>query len=204
MTMIRTITRGALSGYLRLVRLPLHGVLRLSRANGSGDSVSLCIDRLDASVRAVVGQLLNDPVLAEDAERRSAAAGKRARALHLRESAEEAEQQADREAEKREAEARRTREQASKRAKRLRGEADEKRLQGKRRAAKTSKQRKDSAQARATQAEKAVEEKRKRARLEELASKSEALQESAEALTTADGAHRLKEAAATAKAERKS
>ena len=77
----RAIPRSAVHTYLRLVRLPLDGAISLLPGNGTGakPAAELALDRLDATLRAVLARILSDPVLREDAEQRREAA-ERARA----------------------------------------------------------------------------------------------------------------------------
>src|SRR3954447_8713985 len=87
---LRVIPRTALDGYLKLVRLPLDTAVSLLPGNGTGAgaAAALALDRADAMVRGVAGMALGDPVLSDDAARRSAAADERQPALRLRTEAE--------------------------------------------------------------------------------------------------------------------
>ena len=64
---IRVIPRTAVNSWLKLVRLPLDGAIRLLPGSGSGPrpTAKLAIDRADATVRAVIAGVLGDSQLSE-------------------------------------------------------------------------------------------------------------------------------------------
>src|SRR3954453_8833450 len=79
---LRTIQRTAIGGWLSLARLPIDTALRFAGGNAPG--VKLAVDRADATARTLLGALLGDEVLQEDADRRRTAAEERERAQRLR------------------------------------------------------------------------------------------------------------------------
>ena len=115
---VRFIPRTAITGYLRLVRLPLDAVVGLLPHDGSGAGASaeLALDRTDASIRTVAGTILGDQVLLDDARRRRVAAEERRRALRLRGEAERESQEADSRLAERQERAERQRREAEERS----------------------------------------------------------------------------------------
>src|SRR5436853_5026475 len=92
--MVRTITRAAVGGYLKTVRLPFDAAARVAGGDGSS-GVGLALDRAEAAARDVAGLALRDPKLREDARRRRIATDERTRALRLRAEAEQHEEVAE-------------------------------------------------------------------------------------------------------------
>src|SRR4051794_9619073 len=77
-----TLPRAAFTSSLGVVRWPIDTGLRVSgRAEGPA---ALAVDRADANLRALVGGLVGDRALTEDAERRLTAVEQRTQALRLR------------------------------------------------------------------------------------------------------------------------
>lgn len=197
--MIRTISRAAVGGSLTLVRLPVDGALRLA----GSDSARIALDRTDATVRSVVGFVLGDEVLMEDASRRREAADERARALELRVRAAAGAERAVETVEDGAERAARTRESAAEAAARRQREARERSEARKSQAAATARKRKAAASAAAARQEEAIDAEAKGARLGTLETRSEALEEKEEALAAREEARLLREAAARSKARRK-
>jgi colicin import membrane protein len=200
---LRTISRLAVGGSLKLARLPIDGVLR---AAGGGTAVvhaKLAVDRTEAKIRALAGKAFGDEVLKDDARRRGEAANERERAAQLRAEAELRSERADERIAAQERAAERRRAQAAETAKRKRQQAQERRDLHKRTAADATRRRRNAAQTSAAQEEKVIEERAKLGRLEHLDTKADALEEKEAALRTGDEARRLRAAAANAKAERK-
>jgi hypothetical protein len=202
----RTIERTALKGSLRLARLPLDTAIRFLPGNGEGPSgrAKLAVDQVDATLLTAAGTLLRDRDVTDEAQRKLAAVRERRRATELRTQAERAGAKADEKLERRTRQAESQREKAAKRAQSRRREADERRQERIERAAKIENQRLNSSQQAAERAAEAIEQREPRARLDALKEKERALGVQEEALTAADEARRLAEAAARAKAERKS
>ncbi len=83
---MRTISRSAVGGYIKLLRLPLDAAVGLRTRNGrhgvAGATIKL--DRMEAGLRRMAGKTLGDEELVRDAERRRLAADERERAAGLR------------------------------------------------------------------------------------------------------------------------
>ena len=202
---LRTIPRATVTGYLRAARLPLDATFRLLPAGDTGrvTAARLAVDRIDATLRAVAGSVLGDPVLRDDAVRRRRAAEERRRALRLRTEAERTSERAEEGwAEHQEQIEQRLR-RADERAGAVRRSAERGREQKARRAAETASSRRRSNRETARRKREAVEERAREARLETLDTKAEALAEREEALIASDEARRLQRAAGKAKAARK-
>ena len=200
---LRTISRMAVGGSLKLARLPIDGVLRVAGDSSAVAHAKLALDRTEAKIRALAGDVLGDEALQEDASRRCEAADERERAVQLRSEAELRSERADQRVAAEEQAAERRRAQAAETAKRKRQQAQERRESHKRTAADATRRRRNAAETSAAQSEKVIEERAKLGRLEHLDAKADALEEEEAALRTADEARRLRAAASRAKAERK-
>jgi colicin import membrane protein len=200
---LRTISRMAVGGSLKLARLPIDGVLRVAGDSSAVAHAKLALDRTEAKIRALAGDVLGDEALQEDASRRCEAADERERAVQLRSEAELRSERADQRVAAEEQAAERRRAQAAETAKRKRQQAQERRESHKRTAADATRRRRNAAETSAAQSEKVIEERAKLGRLEYLDAKADALEEKEAALRTADEARRLRAAASRAKAERK-
>ena len=202
---VRVIPRTAFTGYLRLVRLPLDAAIGFLPGNGTGagPAAGLVVDRADAIVRAIAATILNDPVLYEDAERRQVAANERERALRLRSQAQRETQEADARLAERQEESARRRQQAGQRESEQRQQAARKREEKVSRAASAKRDRRVTSRQVAAQLDEAVEDLARKARLDTLDTKADALREREKALTAADEARRLRDAASRRKAARK-
>lgn len=202
---VRVIPRTALTGYLRLVRLPLDTAIGFLPGNGTGASAAagLAVDRADATLRAIVATILNDPVLHEDAQLRHAAADERKRALRLRVEAQRETKDADARLAQRQEESASRRQKAARRENEQRQQAARKRDEKVRRAADAEQNRRETSRQAAAQVEEALEGRARKARLDTLDAKGDALREKSEALTAADEARRLRDAASRRKAARR-
>jgi hypothetical protein len=201
--MIRTLSSTAIGGSLRLIRLPIDGVLALGGDRTPVTTAKLGVDRADATVRQWAGLMLGNPDLQQDAERLREATDERERALNLRAEAELRSERAGQNAEKRKQDAARRRKQATETAQQKRRSAQQRRQSTKSTAGKRATQRREAAEESAARTETVIEEGQKLSRLEQLESKQEAVREKEAALTAADEAQRLRDAAATAKQNRK-
>src|SRR5687767_2262219 len=143
MSVVRALSRAAVGGYIKAVRLPLDAALSVRRRNGSpGTSrAEIALDRMEAAARAAAGRVLADEQLREDAALRRIAADERARALRLHETATERAADADQRFERERHAAQRRRAQAARSAQAKRQEAAQERAQTTRRAARASAQR---------------------------------------------------------------
>jgi hypothetical protein len=201
---LRNITREAFDRGLRVARAPFDRAAQLLiRQGGRRDVASLYIDRADAAVRAAVGSLFGDDDLREDAASRRVAADERARALALRKEAAESQLSADDVLAQQLDEAARLREEAELEARRRLDDVDAERAKRERRAEQAAAaQARAADQARREELE-AVDRKAKRERMIVLDEEAAALDREADALTANDEAQRLRDAAATAKSDRK-
>jgi colicin import membrane protein len=127
----------------------------------------------------------------------------RERADALRDAARAQAQIAEEEREREQQQARSRREQAAQREREKKQQAVEEEQAKKRRAAQAEQRRKQAAEKAAAQREQAIDAKAKRDQFEALEAEKAALDEREVALTTADEADRLEEAAARAKGRRK-
>lgn len=191
----------AVDGYLKVVKLPLESALGLLGENAPAAKISL--DRADATVRSLAALVLNDDVLQEDANRRRLAADERERALKLRAEAQNRSEAADEKLAEREAQAERQRQEAARRAESQREQAEKERQAKAKRASDAERKRKAATEKAARLEQDAIDDRAKRARLEQLDEKSEALDKKEDALTASDEAKRLREAASATKAARK-
>jgi len=205
---VGALRRFAVDSALRLVRLPLDTMIGLLPSDGESAAAprataKLALDRADGTVRAILGNILGDPVLREDAQNRYAAADERERALRLRGEAEWMSEAADERLDQRHEQSERERKQAQQRAKAQREETDRKRREKTDRAAEVDRERLAASNEAAVRAREEVSDKASEERLEALESKAAALAQQEQALTARDEARRLRDAASRAKAERK-
>ncbi len=204
--MLGQIPRVAIGGYLKLLRLPLDGAIRLLPGDGTGaePAARLAVDRADATLRVLIGTVFGDRVMREDGQRRHEAARERERAVQLRAEAERTSENADARMEKTHAQATRQRRNADRRAKGRREHATRARAEKIERAATSERNRLDDTRQSAARAQEAAEERASRDRLDALEQRADALDEREDALTVQDEASRLADAAARVKEERKS
>ena len=202
---VRTIPGTAVDGYLRLVRVPLDGAISLLPGNGTGakPTAEIALDRLDATLRGAIANLLSDTALRDDAERRRIAAQERGRALRLRAKAGVKAEEADSRLEKRQQQATDQREQATQRAEVRRQMVARERETKKRHAAKTESGRLQASRRTAERREEAVNARASKERLKAVDAKADALRDKETELAVRDEARRLRDAAGRAKAERK-
>jgi hypothetical protein len=202
---VRTIPGTAVDGYLRLVRVPLDGAISLLPGNGTGakPTAEIALDRLDATLRGAIANLLSDTALRDDAERRRIAAQERGRALRLRAKAGVKAEEADSRLEKRQQQATDQREQATQRAEVRRQMVARERETKKRHAAKTESGRLQASRRTAERREEAVNARAPKERLKAVDAKADALRDKEKQLVARDEARRLRDAAGRAKAERK-
>jgi hypothetical protein len=201
---LRDIPRTAVGGYIKLARLPIDTGLKLIGRGGNGNATKLAADRVDATAREAAATVLGDDQLKEDAQRRHQATEQRQRAVKKRAQATRKSAEADAELQERTESAEKRRTQAAKRASQRKQTAQGAARKRQQRAAETERKRKQASEKAAEQVDEQIADRERRLRLEQLDTKSGALEEREEALTAADEAQRLEKAAATAKAERKS
>jgi colicin import membrane protein len=201
---LTTIPRIVLDSSIKLIRLPADSALKLAGGSTAASMAKLGLDRAEAAVRAGAGTVLRDDGLVHEAKRQDTAAAERKRAANLRTQAEQKEQAARQEAQQREEQAEKRRQQAEKQAEERKRSADKQRSAAKSQAAKSAQTRKANAEKAAAAEKEAAEEEARRDQLDGLETKREALEKREEALTASQEADRLSDAAARAKAERKS
>jgi hypothetical protein len=202
---LRIIPRSAVDGAVKLARLPLDIAVSLLPANGDGSqpAVRIALDRWEATLRRLAGSVLRDEELREDALRRRAATDERARALRLRDAAEQRRSEADEHLADRVEEAEEQRTEAQSRAERQREQAARQRAERTAAAARTETKRKAANRKARGQVAEAIEEEADEARLAQLEAEAKALEERERALTARSEAQRLQDEATARKAARK-
>lgn len=200
---LRTIPRAAVTTSLRVLRWPLDASLSLVGRGDSASPAKVVLDRADATVRAMAGTALGDDVLRRDAERRLAAADERQRAQELRAQAQAHTQQADEQLHETKSAAARQRQQAAQRTTERKRRAEDQRRQRTRQASQVGKRRQSASRQAAARTEEALDERSKRARLQQLDQEAQALEQRDDALTARDEAQRLAQTASEVKAARK-
>ena len=199
---VLTLPRAAVDRSLRIARLPVDRVLR--RDDERTAALALTVDRADAAVRRIAGQLLHDDVLREDARERVLAADERQRALELRAEAELRERRADEDLQTELDEAEARREAAARRAEEQKQQAETRRKEEARRAKEETEKRKAATREAAERAEERIEKEARKERVKELEHEADVLHAKEETLTATSEAQRLQRAAAEVKRERKS
>jgi len=198
MSLITAVPRLVLGTTLKVGRLPLDTALKLA-----GRKRSLTADAAEAAVKDAAASIAGDDQLKAEAQALRVATDERRKAETLGDAAAEATGKAEADHAKQQTKVERDRKAAEKRADERKRKADEKRKQEKSSAAKTERERKDAAaEAEAAEKERIADTER-RERLEQLKREEGAREGKETALTAADEAQRLKDAAAAAKAQRK-
>lgn len=204
MNQVRTLGRAAVDRGLRIARMPINAATQLlPDGRCPRDAAMLVVDRADASVRAIAGNLFNDETLRDDATRRRAAADERERALELHARAKEKARESDGQLAKDLDRAERLRIEAERDAEQARQAVAEKTAAAEARAKKAAAAEERSADQLLEARIGAEEKQAKRRRLEVLDEQADARDQESDALTASDDAQRLAEAAASAKAARK-
>ncbi len=204
---IRSIPRTAISGSIKVARLPLDLAVSLLPGDGDGDGpaagASIMLDRAEAQVRDLAGAALGDRVLREDAVLRRIAADERARALELRAAARRRAEESDERLEETLEQADQRRAAAAERAGQQRATAAAKRNDEKQAAATAQRRRRASSAKVRAKTDEVIDEQAADARLEQLKRDAAALDEKAGALTAKAEAQRLQDEATKKKAARK-
>lgn len=199
--------RLAIDGWMKTARIPLSLVTRAlpDRQQGSWAraSAELAIDRAEAAVREKVGALLRDDELEADGRRRRMVVHERQRAMALRTEAEDERRAADLQlvAEREAAERRRT--EAKRTAEQQAASVDREKAGQERQAREAAADQRRSVESAKAEKLADADKRAKRQRLEVLDDQLEELDEQATAVTSADEALRLRQAATAAKAARK-
>ena len=198
-------TTSTIDTYLRLVRRPADLVVGMlpGQRSGPGAAARVTVDRVDATIRSLLGAALGAEDLSADARMRQQAAAERERAVDLRRQAQAAERQAEEQLDERHDQASRRREQARTRAASRKRQAERTETVRARRARQTEGERLQASRATEQRAEERIEERKTRDRLPAVEAEAEALAEREAALDQADEARRLGDAAARVKSKRK-
>lgn len=199
MSIFTAVPRLIVGTSIKVARLPIDTALRLA-----GQERNLDVDAAEAAVKAKAASVTGDQELKAEANRQSTAVKERRKAQTLHEAAAQATTQAEQDAAEKEAKIQRDKQAADERAAERKRKAEEKRKKDKAAAAKAERERKAAAEKAEAERKQQIEEQEKHERLEQLDREAGALAEKEEALTAADEAQRLKDAAGAAKAERKS
>lgn len=196
---MRTTSRSAVRGYVKLLRLPLDAAAGMRTRNGG----RIGLDRLEAVVLGVAGRTLRDEELVRDGERVRLAADERERAARLRADAQTRSEVAEKRLSEKEETAEQQRREAARRAADRKKRADQQRQAETRRVAGVESQRRRASQTAQARKEEAIEGRAKRVRLEQLDEEADALAKQQNALTARKEAQRLRSAASRTKAARK-
>src|SRR5688500_5831404 len=202
---LRTISRTAIGGYVKMLRLPLDAAIGLRErtgANGVSEGI-IVLDRFEARLRSIAGWTLRDDELVRDAERRRLAADKRERAVRLRTEAQTRSQRADARLSDRVEKAEQLRRQAARRAEDRKKRAERKREGESRRIAGVESRRRRANENVTARKAKAIQDRSKHVRLQQLNEKADTLAKKQDALTARNEAQHLRQAASKTKATRK-
>jgi hypothetical protein len=201
--LIRTISRSAIGGYLKLLRFPFDAGIRLLGNGHRASRAELVLDRFDAVAHEVAGRALRDEELLEDGARLRAATNERERAQSLREEAERRSERADGRVADREKQAERQRREAVRRSEDRKKRADRRRQTEGRRLTDVEARRKAAAKKAAAETKATLNHRAKEGRLEQLDEEASALAKRERALVAKQEAQRLRRAASKTKAARK-
>ena len=204
---LQTLSRTAVNGYLKVLRLPANAVAGVLRPRNSRDgettAVELTLDRVEAAVRGAAGRALHDTQLQDEARRQRLAADERERALELRRAAERQSRQADEEFVARTDTVEQRRRDAARQAEEKKERARQRRKETTARLTEAEEHGRAVVQARKDQTEGAIDDTARRSRLEQLSTEAETLEDEEQALTARSEAQRLRRAASETKAKRK-
>jgi hypothetical protein len=200
--MIRRTIAAGLGVGIEASRLPLRMVSPLLPGRVRG-VVELGADHAQAVTETALGGLLGDARLSERGQQRRVAAGHRLEAVRLWGEAGEQRRLADLELARDRSRAAERRQQAEEQEQQQLADAEAAREAGLRQVEQTERERKAAVRNASAQRKKATEQAAKEQRLEVLEAEEAALDEADVALTSADEAARLKQAAAEAKARRR-
>ena len=202
MTTVREIPKSAVSGAIKVVRLPADTVLRAAPER-LANPAQFAVDSADAAVRGAAGRVLGDSDLQQEAERLRTAVDERRRAFDLRGARPSAPRRPRERTEKARTEAERRRRRADAEAEKKRKQARKRREQKRSEAQQAESRRKQNAKKAAAAKQRKGEEKAQERALEALEVRSEALEQRDEALVAEDESARLKRATERVKSERK-
>jgi hypothetical protein len=202
---VLAIPRTAVDRSLRVARLPLDATVAVfGRESDRGFAAVVMLDRADAAVRRFAGRVLHDEPLQHDADARNIAAHERTRAHEMRAETELRRRRADAEFRETLETADEERADAERRADQRRTRIDEERLAESRHVTEQAEQRKAVSRKAADRAERNLDAREQKARLEQLEKESDVLNTKKHSVTTASEAQRLQRAASEVKSKRKS
>ena len=201
----RAISRSAVGGYIKMLRLPFDAAVGLRTRNGRKDlsGAAITLDRFEARLRSIAGHTLRDDELVQDAERRRLAADERERAGDMRAEAQRRSDHGEERLSEREKKADQQRRHAARLAADRKKRAEQQREAESRRIAGLETRRRRANQKTTARKAEEIEDRSKRARLQQLDQEADALAKKREALTTKNESQRLRRAASAAKSKRK-
>lgn len=201
MSTFTALPKAAVTGYLRILRLPVDAAERFAgRADGDGDwPPALAFDAFEAQVLGLLGSVLRDDDLVEQAERQRARVAQLRRAAELKVAADQRRAEADQELDQRRQSAQAKAEAAEERAEQAEAQIDQQKTEAKDRvrqeaATKASQVRKtaDARSERIEERERENEAARLKAERETLAQRKEALEATGEAIELDQAAEAVK------------
>lgn len=198
MSLVTAVPRLLVGTTIKVARIPFDIVLKLA-----GRDRSLAADAAEAGLKDAAASVTGDDRLKAEAAAQRVATDQRRQAATLRSAATEATTKAERDHAEQQGRVEREKQAADERAAERARKAEDKRDKDKARAAKTERDRKAAATKAAVAEKERLADVERRERLEQLDREAAALQEKEGALTAADEAQRLKDAAAAAKEQRK-
>jgi hypothetical protein len=202
---VLSIPRTAVDRSLRVLRLPFDATVAvLHRESDRGSAASVMLDQADAAVRRFAGRVLHDELLRQDGEARGIAADERTRAHEMRAEADLRRRRADAQVEDTLETADERRAGAEQRVAEQRTRIDEEHQVESRHLAEQTEQRKAASRKAADRAERNIDAREQKARLEQLEQESDVLDTKKRSITTASEAQRLQRAASEVKSKRKS
>lgn len=201
---LTVIPKAAVTGYLRVLRLPLDAVGAVANRNKDAEwPPALAFDAFEAQVLGTLGSLLRDNDLIQEAERERTRIDQLRRAMQLEAEAEQRRQQADRELQQRRAQAEDHAETAEERAEQAEQRLEQEKAERKRQVQAETAEKKQRVRKAAEAREDRIDDLEREAEEERLRAEREALAERKEALEATGDALKLDEAAASVKQRRK-
>lgn len=201
---ITAIPKAAVTGYLRVLRLPLDAVESVANRNSEEEwPPALAFDAFEAQILGALGSLLRDDDLVQEAARERTRIDQLRRAMTLEAEAEQRRQQADRELDERRQQAQDHAETAEERAEQAEERLEQEKAEKKRRVQAQAAGKKQNARKAAEAREDRIDDLERDAEAERLAAEREALAERKEALEATGDALELDKAAASVKQRRK-
>jgi hypothetical protein len=203
-TIIRSIPRSAVQGYLRALRLPLDAASRVADRNADRPwAPSIAYEGFEAKVKGVTGRLLKDDVLTEQAEVQRARVSQLRKAAENTAAADAKQAVADRELDERRAAAERKEVDAAEKAEAEKAQNAEREKRAKAEARRRASRQKKVATRTERNRKQAVAEKATTAKAADLEAERAALLERKEAAAAKAGAREIGEAAEVTRQRRR-